>query len=228
VVERVCERNHRTLHKSEPAPEGRGNLHGLLHPIAPAGAGLILSSIRWFPLADSLHHRLISVAPPAHSCCPISVVYRTAFCVGGLGQHFHDLQHRIRQPCAEDEALVLGKAIHAVEHPFHVVIPLRQSDWQVGRGQVFLAKKNSPAYGGEDPPPGLSARRKGKGQRAKDQRAARRRLRASASKPALIINTAHEGSGTLATRNPTTPMSELEGMLEVRSEERRVSSAPSQ
>ena len=63
------ERNHRTLHKSAPAPEGRWNLHGPLHPIAPAGAGLILSSIRWFPLADSLHHRLISAAPPAHSRC---------------------------------------------------------------------------------------------------------------------------------------------------------------
>ena len=127
--------------KAHPPRRGDGTLHGPLHPIAPAGAGLILSSIRWFSLADSLHHRLISAAPPAHSCCPISVVYRTAFCVGGLGQHFHHLQHRIRQPGAEHEALVFRKPIHTVQNPFHVVIPLRQSDWQVGRGQAFLAKK---------------------------------------------------------------------------------------
>jgi hypothetical protein len=44
--------------------------------------------------------------------------------------------------------LVLGKAIHAVEHPFHVVIPFRQRDRQIRRGQAFLAQKNSPSYGG--------------------------------------------------------------------------------
>ena len=233
MVQRVCERNHRTLHKSEPAPEGRWNLHGPLHPIAPAGVGLILSSIRWFPLADSLYHRLISAAPPAHSCCPISVVNRTAFSVGRLGQHFHDLQHRIRQPCAEDEALVLGKAIHAVEHPFHVVIPFRQRDRQIRRGQAFLAKKIRPptaepaAVAGLSEPglprlprpgsvnpatTGLSARRKGKGKRAKDQRAARRRLRAIASKLALHINTVLVGSGTLATRNPMWLSERIGGM----------------
>ena len=73
---------------------------------------------------------------------------RRAAGVGRLGQHFHDLQHRIRQPCAEDEALVLGKAIHPVQNPFHVVMPLRQGDRQVGRGQAVLAQKISPSYGG--------------------------------------------------------------------------------
>ena len=49
--------------------------------------------------------------------------------------------------------------------------------------------------------------------RAKDQRAARRRLRAMASKPALIINTVLEGSGTLATRNPRDMLPEFDGAL---------------
>ena len=133
---------------NEPAPAGAAECRQPHVSAAPAGAGLILSSIRWFPLADSLHHRLISAAPPAHSRCPISVVYRTAFSVGRLGQHFHDLQHGIRQPRAEHESLVLRKAIHAVQHPFHVVIPFRQSDRQVRRGQAFLAQKNSPGGGG--------------------------------------------------------------------------------
>jgi hypothetical protein len=36
------------------------------------GAGLILPSIRWFSLADSLHHRLISDVPPGQLAALIS------------------------------------------------------------------------------------------------------------------------------------------------------------
>ena len=68
---------------------------------------------------------------------------------------------------------------------------------------TILAQKNSPACGGKAPTTGpVGPPKKGKGKRAKDQRAARRRLRAKASKPALHINTVLVGSGTLATRNP--------------------------
>ena len=38
--------------------------------IVPPGRFVLPPKIRWFPLADSLHHRLISVAPPAHSGRP--------------------------------------------------------------------------------------------------------------------------------------------------------------
>src|SRR5687768_7389476 len=37
-------------------------------PASPPGRPVIWCRFRWFPLAASLHHRLISVAPPAH--CP--------------------------------------------------------------------------------------------------------------------------------------------------------------
>src|SRR6266853_4401364 len=36
-------------------------------PAHPPGRSRSVDGIRWFPLADSLHHRLISVAPPARS-----------------------------------------------------------------------------------------------------------------------------------------------------------------
>src|SRR5437870_10744958 len=36
-------------------------------PAHPPGRSRLIDVIRWFPLADSLHHRLISVAPPARS-----------------------------------------------------------------------------------------------------------------------------------------------------------------
>jgi hypothetical protein len=61
--------------------------------------------------------------------------------VGGFGEDLHHLQHGIRQPRAEDDPLVLGKAIHAVQHPFHVVIRLRQGDRQVGGRGAFFHKK---------------------------------------------------------------------------------------
>jgi hypothetical protein len=48
-----------------------------------------------------------------------------------------------------------------------------------------------------------------------------------ASKPALIINTVLEGSGTLATRNPMA-LSELDGVGSLRAEERRSPSVLSQ
>src|SRR5438093_10289026 len=36
-------------------------------PANPPGRSRLVDVIRWFQLADSLHHRLISVAPPARS-----------------------------------------------------------------------------------------------------------------------------------------------------------------
>ena len=50
-------------------------------------------------------------------------------------------------------------------------------------------------------------------------RAARRRLRANATKPALSINSVDEGSGTLATRKPT-PVPSSCGPLPLLNEER--------
>ena len=159
--------------------------------------------------------------------------------IGRLGQHFHDPEHPIRKPRPQHEPLVLRKSIHPIQHPFHIVIPLRQGDRQVTLQHPVLAKKISSASGGlpapHPPPSALGLRQKRqkakgkrqKGQRAKAQRAARVRLRASASIPALIIHTAAEGSGTLATRNPRLK-SEYVGELPSRNEDRRRLSALSQ
>lgn len=90
--------------------------------------------------------------------------------VSRLGEDLHHLQHRIRQPRAEHEALVLGQAIHAVQHPLHVVIPLGQRDRQVGREHALFRqnnlarlRRNRPATGPFGPP----KRKRAKGQRSK-------------------------------------------------------------
>ena len=57
--------NHRIAPTATDASRrGAGTTTRHRNSIAPAGAGSFYPGNRWFPLADSLHHRLISIHPP--------------------------------------------------------------------------------------------------------------------------------------------------------------------
>ena len=62
---------------------------------------------------------------------PAALVTRT----GRFHQHLHHIHHAIGQTLIKDEALVLGEALHRVQHPSSEVIPLLQRyGWVIQQG----------------------------------------------------------------------------------------------
>jgi len=58
------ERNHRNTQTNGMRPGGCAGMsrHALRRTLR--GASIVAGAVRWFPLADSLHHRLSSIVPP--------------------------------------------------------------------------------------------------------------------------------------------------------------------